>query len=149
MQTEYITTNEAAEIARVTPTTIRAWLKSGRLRGVKFGQQWLTRQEWINALAGEYTTEEKDEELERRAEAALARLEILTTTETSRGKQTRTCSPTMGSGTRKVRQRELPVKGQAPQRKGALRLQRLLGAVVPHHQVGNAPRNQILGRRRE
>lgn len=58
---EYLTTDEAAELARVTPATIREWIKSGILRERRAGQKLLIKTTELHAhLAGDL---EPDEDL--------------------------------------------------------------------------------------
>ena len=38
---KFLKVNEVAEIARVHPETVRRWLLSGKLQGVKMGRNWL------------------------------------------------------------------------------------------------------------
>lgn len=58
---EYLTTEDAAELARVTPATIREWIKSGTLRERRAGQKLLIKTTELHAhLAGDL---EPDEDL--------------------------------------------------------------------------------------
>jgi len=47
---EVYTVDEAAAVLKVAPKTIRAWLKNGKLRGVKVGPLWRIREEDIQAM---------------------------------------------------------------------------------------------------
>jgi excisionase family DNA binding protein len=74
----YLTVEEAAEIARVSPATIRSWLNSGRLRGKRFGgRHWRTTREWLDAFGDIDVPQHRptQAERERRSAAALARIE--------------------------------------------------------------------------
>lgn len=42
---EYLTTREAAEVLRVHLNTIKNWLYSGELPGIKSGRKWLIRRD--------------------------------------------------------------------------------------------------------
>lgn len=58
---EYLTTEEAAELARVTPATIREWVHIGALRERRAGQRLLIKASELHAhLAGDL---EPDEDL--------------------------------------------------------------------------------------
>ena len=39
-----LTVEDAAKVLLVKPTTIREWLKSGKLKGVKMGRLWRVRE---------------------------------------------------------------------------------------------------------
>jgi len=55
----YLTTEEAAEIARVTPATIREWIHVGALRERRSGQKLLISASELHAyLAGELLPDE-------------------------------------------------------------------------------------------
>jgi excisionase family DNA binding protein len=55
----YLTTEEAAEIARVTPATVREWIKTGALRERRSGQRLLVSASELHAyLAGELLPDE-------------------------------------------------------------------------------------------
>jgi excisionase family DNA binding protein len=55
----YLTTEEAAEIARVTPATVREWIKTGALRQRRSGQRLLVSASELHAyLAGELLPDE-------------------------------------------------------------------------------------------
>jgi excisionase family DNA binding protein len=45
-----LTVEDAAKALLVKPTTIREWLKSGKLRGVKMGRLWRVRESEIEAF---------------------------------------------------------------------------------------------------
>jgi excisionase family DNA binding protein len=49
---DLLTVEEAAQRLKVTPYTIRKWLRQGRLRGIKVagGQRWRIRAEDLDAL---------------------------------------------------------------------------------------------------
>ena len=56
---EYLTTEEAAELARVTPATIRDWVKSGTLHERRAGQKLLIKTAELHAhLAGDLVPDE-------------------------------------------------------------------------------------------
>jgi excisionase family DNA binding protein len=56
---EYLTTEEAAELARVTPATIREWIKIGALRERRAGQKLLIKSSELHAhLAGDLAPDE-------------------------------------------------------------------------------------------
>ncbi|PRP98551.1 helix-turn-helix domain-containing protein [Enhygromyxa salina] len=56
---EYLTTEEAAELARVTPATIREWIKTGALRERRAGNKLLIKASELHAhLAGDLTPDE-------------------------------------------------------------------------------------------
>lgn len=46
------TPEEAAEFLRVTPRTVREWLRTGRLKGVKAGRLWRVPEDELKAIAG-------------------------------------------------------------------------------------------------
>jgi excisionase family DNA binding protein len=46
----YLTVNEIAEELRVKPRTVRQWLDSGALHGIKAGRQWRVRPENLEAF---------------------------------------------------------------------------------------------------
>lgn len=54
---DLLTTDEVAARLKVTKRTIYAWLKDGRLRGVKVGKFWRIRQADIDALLQGETTD--------------------------------------------------------------------------------------------
>jgi excisionase family DNA binding protein len=74
---DVLTIEEAAEELKVQPKTVREWLRTGRLEGIKAGRLWrIRREEWERFLA-ESTTKRKnltDEDLDdiAAAEEALA-----------------------------------------------------------------------------
>lgn len=47
----YVTSNEAAEIANVTPGRIRQLLVEGRLKAKRLGRDWFIKRESIEAYA--------------------------------------------------------------------------------------------------
>jgi excisionase family DNA binding protein len=49
----YLTVNEIAEELRVKPRTVRLWLDSGALRGIKAGRQWRVRPEDLEAFVAQ------------------------------------------------------------------------------------------------
>jgi excisionase family DNA binding protein len=56
---QYLTTEEAADLARVTPATIREWVKTGTLRERRAGQKLLIKAEELHAhLAGDLLPDE-------------------------------------------------------------------------------------------
>lgn len=44
METDLLTTEEVARRLRVSPGAVRAWLRSGQLRGVRAGRRWRIRE---------------------------------------------------------------------------------------------------------
>ncbi len=51
---ELLTPEEAARLLKVDPATIRAWLRAGKLKGVKLGGgHWRISEEAITAFIGE------------------------------------------------------------------------------------------------
>lgn len=42
---QLLTVNQAAEMLNVLPSTVREWLKSGKLKGYKAGRVWRIHQE--------------------------------------------------------------------------------------------------------
>ncbi len=46
----YLSTAEAADLARVRPETVRAWITAGRLRGHRAGREWRIRRDELEAL---------------------------------------------------------------------------------------------------
>jgi excisionase family DNA binding protein len=73
----YLTVEEAAELIRVHPETVRRWLKAGRLKGSKFGTAWRTTREWIEEF-GQASGEPEvpsQSELEKRTAAAMERIQ--------------------------------------------------------------------------
>ncbi len=58
---EYLTTDEAADLARVTPATIREWVKAGALTELRAGQKILIKTSEIHAfLAGDLLPNEDE-----------------------------------------------------------------------------------------
>lgn len=47
---ELLTPKEAASILKVSPITIRSWLRSGRLKGVKVSNMWRVRRSDLDEL---------------------------------------------------------------------------------------------------
>lgn len=45
---KFLTTNEVANIARTTTYTVRVWLQSKQLKGVRPGKNWLVNEDWLN-----------------------------------------------------------------------------------------------------
>jgi excisionase family DNA binding protein len=57
---DVLTIEEAAEELRVQPKTVREWLRTGRLEGIKAGRLWrIRREEWERFLA-DSTTKRKE-----------------------------------------------------------------------------------------
>lgn len=51
----YFTVDEVAKQLQVLPATVREWLKSGQLKGIKIGRLWRIRQEELDKfLKGGY-----------------------------------------------------------------------------------------------
>jgi excisionase family DNA binding protein len=62
MADEYLTIEEVAAKVKVRPKTVREWLRSKRLKGVKAGHFWRIRPEDLDAfLEGEPTAEDLDD----------------------------------------------------------------------------------------
>lgn len=57
-----LTPEEVANRLRLTPRTIYAWLRQGRLRGKKLGRVWRIRPEDVDACAGVPTGVPKTDE---------------------------------------------------------------------------------------
>lgn len=54
MDKKYLSVNEVAERISVTPQSVRIWLKSGKLRGVRAGKLWrVTEEDLEKFLSGE------------------------------------------------------------------------------------------------
>jgi excisionase family DNA binding protein len=71
MADEYLTIDEVAAKVKVKPKTVREWLRTKRLKGVKAGHFWRIRPEDLEAfLEGKPTDEDLDDIAA--AEAALA-----------------------------------------------------------------------------
>ncbi len=51
MPEEFLTVTEAASRLRVTPYTMREWLKTKKVRGVKISQQWRVPESALTELA--------------------------------------------------------------------------------------------------
>jgi excisionase family DNA binding protein len=47
---EFLTIEEVAERLRVKPDTVRAWLRQGRLQGIKAGRLWRIRPSAVEAF---------------------------------------------------------------------------------------------------
>jgi len=47
---EWLLINEVAKIARVSPDTVRFWIKTGRLRSVRPGRRRLVRRDVLDAF---------------------------------------------------------------------------------------------------
>ena len=47
---EYLTVEEAAEIARVRPRTILAWIAEGKLRAAKPGREYRIKRSWLDEM---------------------------------------------------------------------------------------------------
>lgn len=63
MDERFYTVEELAAVARVSPATVRYWLRNGRLRGVKLGNQWRIRHEDAEAfIIGEPDSREEARE---------------------------------------------------------------------------------------
>jgi excisionase family DNA binding protein len=53
---DVLTIEEAAEELKVQPKTVREWLRSGRLEGIKAGRLWrIRREEWERFLKASTT----------------------------------------------------------------------------------------------
>jgi excisionase family DNA binding protein len=53
---DVLTIEEAAEELRVQPKTVREWLRTGRLEGIKAGRLWrIRREEWERFLKASTT----------------------------------------------------------------------------------------------
>ncbi len=55
MQNTFMTVEDAAERLRVTPYTMRKWLRIGRVGGVKLGGQWRVPEASLTALTASAT----------------------------------------------------------------------------------------------
>lgn len=64
VEREYLDTDEAAELARVRPATIRAWLKQGRLQRYGSGRRLLIRASEIHELLAPESADPIDEAVE-------------------------------------------------------------------------------------
>ncbi len=54
MQKELLTPEEAARLLKVNPATVRAWLREGKLKGVKLpGGFWRISEEALQELTGD------------------------------------------------------------------------------------------------
>jgi excisionase family DNA binding protein len=56
MATALLTIDEAAERLRIAPRTCREWLRTGKLRGVKYGKIWRIREEDVDAFIQKHLT---------------------------------------------------------------------------------------------
>jgi excisionase family DNA binding protein len=61
---DLLTVEEAAEILRVTPKTIREWIRKGDLVGLKFGKQWRIRRLDLNSFAEQAVTAAQRQKLQ-------------------------------------------------------------------------------------
>jgi excisionase family DNA binding protein len=52
MAEAFLTVEQAARQLQVAPYTLRDWLKSGRLRGVKLGREWRVPERALRELSG-------------------------------------------------------------------------------------------------
>jgi len=66
---ELLTVKGAAKVLSVKPTTVREWLKAGKLKGVKMGRLWRIRESELEVFLSE--GEEKWRVAERGLEAFL------------------------------------------------------------------------------
>jgi excisionase family DNA binding protein len=48
---DLLTVEEAADILRVSPKTVREWLRKGKLVSLKFGKQWRIRRQDLESFA--------------------------------------------------------------------------------------------------
>ena len=59
-----LTVEDAAKVLLVKPTTIRKWLKAGKLKGMKMGRLWRVRESELEAFLsegeGEWQVPERD-----------------------------------------------------------------------------------------
>lgn len=69
---EYLTTHEAAELARVTPATIREWIKNGKLHRYGLGRGLLVRTAEVHQLLAP----EAGDPIDRAVEAELQTLRL-------------------------------------------------------------------------
>jgi excisionase family DNA binding protein len=59
---EYLTVVEAAARLKMAPFTVRQWIKAGKLKGTKLGQQWRVLGSSVEArLAGTDSTTERED----------------------------------------------------------------------------------------
>lgn len=56
MQETFLTVEDAAARLKVTPYTMRKWLRVGRVGGVKMGNMWRVPERALSALAESATT---------------------------------------------------------------------------------------------
>jgi excisionase family DNA binding protein len=61
MAEKVYTTEEAAEHLRVKPITIRRYLKSGKLKGIKLGKEWRIPDSDMQGLIDRLKAERKDQ----------------------------------------------------------------------------------------
>jgi excisionase family DNA binding protein len=61
LRERYLTPDEVAEQLSVSPLTVRKWLRSGELKGVKAGKQWRIKEAVLNDFLKE-TTEDTGKE---------------------------------------------------------------------------------------
>jgi excisionase family DNA binding protein len=78
MVTTYMTIDEAASYAKVHPQTMRQWLRSGTVKGIKIGAHWRTTAEWIETAGEKKAPRHRptQAELTRRSEAAMERIRL-------------------------------------------------------------------------
>lgn len=62
MTERLMTPEQAADYLAVAPKTMRDWLRTGRIRGVKVGRLWRVRLSDLEAFIEEPTIEGKEEE---------------------------------------------------------------------------------------
>ena len=46
----YLTVQELAELTGVCVTTVQRWLRSGKVKGIKFGKSWRISKEEVNKI---------------------------------------------------------------------------------------------------
>lgn len=70
---EYLDTDEAADLARVTPATVREWIKQGKLRRYGSGRRLLVRASEIHELLAP----DEADPIDRAVEAELRSLRVV------------------------------------------------------------------------
>ena len=58
MDDDYLTVEEAAEVARVKPRTILEWIREGKLRASRPGKEYRIKRSWLEQLMREYEVNE-------------------------------------------------------------------------------------------
>ena len=50
MEEKFMTTNELAEIMRISPATVRRWALTGRIPAIRIGREWRISAEFLKEL---------------------------------------------------------------------------------------------------